>query len=836
MGAKQFKAGYKYGILIFLALIAFFLVQQETVLPAKAQTQPCGLPGTPPCKKPPARKTATNSPLPPPTRTPTNTPTPTITLTPTETITTIPTSTPLPTPTPKPSIPLLQPIPKMIGLLHIPDNTVIQLPPWLMPDNLKITDLEITQGIQCLHNANCPDNSVALYSGKTTMVRAYVRLTAGPDSFVQPIGGALCYGNTGAGGCGKPILPVQKITVYNINDPVAFGRQIATTTLDFILPSSYVSGFSTQTFTVYVNYNFQDLPVESYYKDNYKTLQYQVQASEPIYVKFYPVQDKGFFPPGFEWVTLTDYLGKTYPTGEVYPSVGFPLYGKDYDWSTYDPWGCPKGWHNLINDLWYLRGGSGPVAYGEVPYQSISGGVIGCGVMGGPEAAGIAGKSTDGRVAAQEIGHTMNLPHVPGCGAGGADLNYPKPNGLLDEYGIDPYTLQVYPPSSSYDFMGYCGGGTNSWTSIYTYDEIAGLLPEGAHLPNNRHQVALIRLLLQPEQVLVGSGELSPTSATLTQGFYLVDRSSFNTTTPDHGPYTIELHDINGNVLYSQHFDLTQMSNDNPQTEGGFQLVVPWTQGTHRVVFKHQDKVIGQVAASAHAPVLSLISPAGGEHWAASGEQTITWKAGDADRTPLNYMIQYSANGGKTWMVLAANLTDQSFTFDGDYLPGGEQGVIRIVATDGFNTTKVDSNQISVEAKAPLLSITSPAEASSFDFGAPVILQAVGTDIHDGPILADQFGWTSDKDGSLGTGSKLILSNLSAGDHTLTVTTQNSSGISASASVHITIHAPVVSQSPSGKLGLSDFLLPGLALVLLVALIVLAVVVMRRRRSTGHAS
>jgi hypothetical protein len=68
------------------------------------------------------------------------------------------------------------------------------------------------------------------------------------------------------------------------------------------------------------------------------------------------------------------------------------------------------------------------------------------------------------------------------------------------------------------------------------------------------------------------------------------------------------------------------------------------------------------------------------------------------------------------------------------------------------------------------------------------------------------------------------------------VTAQNSSGISASASVHITINAAVVSQSPSGRLGVLDYLLPGLVIVLLVALVVLAVIALRRRKRTGHAS
>jgi hypothetical protein len=862
------KSGLRIGlqigsVFVFLTVIVI-LLQIFTATPVAAQTSDpcidpftggyictftpppppprCGVPGTPPCGDPPTSiptvkyvrptltPTSTSSPTPTSTSTPTATVTPVDTLTPTATITLIPTSTLVPSPTPKPSIPILRQIPKLIGLFHPPSDLVALLPSWLSPYNIKLTDLEITQAIQCLHNVKCPDNSVPLFTGKTTLVRAYVRLTSGPTANVNNIGGALCYGSTGAAGCANPILPVKKIWVSDYSDPVNVYRTYTDYTLDFILPYYYVSGTGPQNLTVYVNYKFQDLPGEAFYSDNYKTLPYQVTSSEPLYVRFHPVQNKGVFPPAMEWATLTAYLSKTYPTGEIYPSLGMPLYGKDYAWNTSDTFGCPKGWHDLINDLWYLRGGSGPIAYGEVPYQTLTG-ASGCGLMGSPAAGGIAGAASDGNTAAQEVGHTMNLPHVPGCGAGGPDLSYPNANGFLDEYGVDPSTLKIYSPLSAFDFMGYCGGGTNTWTSIFTYNKIAGLLPRGiAYHPHNPHQAVQISLLLQPQKVLVGSGALSPTSASLSQGFYLLDRSSFNALTPDQGPYTVELQDTTGQVLYSQQFDLAQMSNDDPQTEGGFRLVLPWTEGTKSIVFKYQDQIIGQTTASSNTPSLALVSPAGGESWSASGQQTITWSASDADNDPLSYMIQYSADNGQTWNILAANLQEESFTFDGDYLPGSDHGMIRVIATDGFNSVQVDSQPISVAEKAPLIVISSPVEAASFDFGTPVILQAIATDIKDGQINNDLFNWSSDKDGNLGNGDKLILSTLSAGTHAITVSVQNSSGLVSTTSVHITINAPA-SSSDANNLPATEFLpLALLCAIPIVIILSLVVFFMRRKR------
>ena len=334
----------------------------------------------------------------------------------------------------------------------------------------------------------------------------------------------------------------------------------------------------------------------------------------------------------------------------------------------------------------------------------------------------------------------------------------------------------------------------------------------------------------QAEKVLVGSGDLSPTSANLTQGYYLLDRTSFNNLTPDAGPYSVELQDGSGQMLYSQHFDLIQLSNDDPQTDGGFRLVLPWMEGAKKVVYKYQDQVIGQSVASTHAPSLTLTYPVGGETWAATGQQTITWTAADADHNPLAYMVQYSTDGGITWSILAANLTDPTFSFDGDYLPGSDHGIIRVIATDGFNNMSVDSNQISVAAKAPLIVITSPVEAASVDFGAPLILQGAGTDLLDGPITnGEQYSWSSSKDGALGNGNPLILSNLSAGEHTLTLSVQNSSGLVSTASVHVTVNSPSTTSNPN-QVGWSAYLPLALLCAAVVVVVVVAVVLLSRRK------
>jgi hypothetical protein len=164
-------------ILVSLAVFALLLFQQNSVISVKAQSPSCTDPltGAQCTPTPPARCGVPGLPDCPSTQ-PNNTPTkvrvviyrPTITPTPVPTITPIPTATLVPTATFVPTFtkvfvpPVLQKIPNLISKFGLPQGLVSMLPPWMQPDNIKVTDIEITQAIQCLHNPSCPDNSVPL--------------------------------------------------------------------------------------------------------------------------------------------------------------------------------------------------------------------------------------------------------------------------------------------------------------------------------------------------------------------------------------------------------------------------------------------------------------------------------------------------------------------------------------------------------------------------------------------------------------------------------------------------------------------------------------------------
>jgi len=97
---------------------------------------------------------------------------------------------------------------------------------------------------------------------------------------------------------------------------------------------------------------------------------------------------------------------------------------------------------------------------------------------------------------AHELGHAHGRKHA-NCGSGLApssiDLAYPHEEGQIGVWGLDPATLQLYPPTVTSDIMGYC---PFQWVSDYTY---LGLFERGAlvnlarwHEPTHRRRVALV--------------------------------------------------------------------------------------------------------------------------------------------------------------------------------------------------------------------------------------------------------------------------------------------------------------------------------------------------------
>lgn len=120
------------------------------------------------------------------------------------------------------------------------------------------------------------------------------------------------------------------------------------------------------------------------------------------------------------------------------------------------------------------------------------------------------------------------------------------------------------------------------------------------------------------------------------------------------------------------------------------------------------------------------------------------------------------------------------------------QGVhtLTLTATDSMGLTGSASVTVSVNQannQAPMASITAPASMLTVFEGASVSFEGTGTDPEDGALSGMALSWSSSLDGALGTGSPLVTTALTAGDHTVTLVVRDSGGNTGTATAVVRV-------------------------------------------------
>jgi hypothetical protein len=99
----------------------------------------------------------------------------------------------------------------------------------------------------------------------------------------------------------------------------------------------------------------------------------------------------------------------------------------------------------------------------------------------------------------------------------------------------------------------------------------------------------------------------------------------------------------------------------------------------------------------------------------------------------------------------------------------------------------------------PVVTLTSPQDGASLDQAGPFVLSGSANDPEDGALRGPALTWTSDAAGVLGTGASLTVSMLPLGPQTLTLSAVDSGGLTARASVRVTVYEPGQNRPPTVK-------------------------------------
>jgi hypothetical protein len=692
--------------------------------------------------------------------------------------------------------------------------TVTALPPPPAPD-LIAEAWEVTQGVQNLRN------QVPLVAGKPTYVRVYGRQANGsPSPFVE----AVLHGTRG--GVPLPGSPLRTLNgTIRLTTGGTFNRANLNDGWLFQLPASWA------------NAGVTDLRVEVDPRSRYDTINrgnnqlvgaFSFRNTPPLCLVFVRLRMHG--PTAttadahfWETVNLAERL---FPVSSVLV-YDFPRQIEESGFLGFSAgaFEMPEDGSKIIDQLTDLsiRGddprcnqlGSRTHLVGMVHSDVNTGSVGGQGRMPGRGSWVKMANPTEtaqpndwnwpyaGVITAHEVGHNYGRRHA-GCSVAAdnyrdADYPYRSPdecridevdNTLATFYGFDGNSRTPIHPfmsntNGAADFMSY---GARVWTSDYTWRALLNTRGSTASPVSPVAPVDVPLTLDATTNLVYASGWIVPAQRTGSLDYAWVLPPS-GSPDPDNGEptgFALRLIGNDGAVLHQQSILFADDDPHNlrdPNQPRGFSLVFPAPDAAvARLDLVDGERVIATLLPGATPPGVQLDRPAAGE--LVDNTLEVEWQANDSDGDRLLYLVEYSPDNGQSWQLLAMNYDGGTgnvrFVLDDiSALVASDTALVRVAATDGYNTTLVTSQPFRVADSGPRPFIISPTAGQPFAAGAMIDLRGGATDAADGRLEDTALRWQVDG-ADVGNGSQLSIEGLNTGVHTATLLARNSANNEAS--------------------------------------------------------
>ena len=534
--------------------------------------------------------------------------------------------------------------------------------------------------------------------------------------------------------------------------------------------------------------------------------------------------------PNDKWKTLWTFARDVYPIGHrsinwVQREMLDVSDGSKYDLNT------DRGQYGVWKTLRDLNPMHCPPV-GRVPGNDCYDLIVGFMPKNVPDASGytmgkpanvVTGTDPDaGATVAHEAAHLFNIGDTYKGGDFNCSVN-PAPDGWRGKDWVNPdkvvsctqgavgyEDIGTRIPASSHpydvngrgplgdmaDYMGRSGDDKQFWGTPETYDHLFSQFAPSVASNVKRND------LLTLQRLIAYSGTISAidNAVTLEPWKSFSDSLDIPDTT---GTYTIKALDLSGNTLATQALEVEFSVRSNPPRQlntAPFQGTMRFPEGTAKFQIVAGNTVLNEKTVT-EPPTISDVTPTdpGTE---VTGKYTIRWNGNTVDGNHLTYTVEYNpstSDPGSEWNVLATQLDENEWTENFDDLTGGTGARIRVTATDGINAVSALSAIFTVPPKPPEVYIEQPDAGTDYEYGDEILLKAEAYDLQDEWLPDDKIVWNSNINGSIGKGSVLAVKNLIPGEHIITVTATDNSGLSATDQIILTISSCSFTVSPATR-------------------------------------
>lgn len=267
------------------------------------------------------------------------------------------------------------------------------------------------------------------------------------------------------------------------------------------------------------------------------------------------------------------------------------------------------------------------------------------------------------------------------------------------------------------------GEGNNYFMDIPSAGPFPGfwmrLRSTSDHCSNELYGDGMLAMLASPTfrsstdpQALMVSGSIHRGGSATLRPFYVLPEAVLDLGADSTGDYAFVIRGASGEELGRSWFSVVfeyADPNGGPVEEVPFVYRIQWIEGAARIeLVDAAGRLLAAREVSERAPSVRVLAPNGGETWSQARGLRVRWEASDLDGDELTYSLSISYDAGETWLPLATDLSDTTYTFGADELPVGDRFLIRVRATDGVNTAEDISDAVFSLREATQLPIPLP--------------------------------------------------------------------------------------------------------------------------------